>query len=188
MASASDTDSTFFNGQESDTIPTSAPRSIPIPDDPILETRLFAKFPGYLHSQRLRPPKGWSWHFSYDITKGNTRLWACKACLQRNSPTISNFSHRSTQNHIRHLYEVHSISAPDGRTKSLSQKKAEPHASSRELSQSPDITSYFGLNPENPREQAIANTFIKSFDTQEFRRLLLDWVIGWNHPFRIVEE
>ncbi|RYP07091.1 hypothetical protein DL764_002723 [Monosporascus ibericus] len=58
----------------------------------------------------------------------------------------------------------------------------------RELSRSPSIPDYFGLNTYNPREQALANTLINNFDKKQFRRLLIDWIVERNHPFTIIEE
>lgn len=148
---------------------------------PIPESRLFAAFSGYLYTKAPRSNKTWSWNFGYDISKENKRLWVCKVCVKKNAAQPVNFSARGTQNHIKHLYEKHSIMAPDGATKSTSQKKAESRASSRASSESPSIYSYWGLNPENPREQAAAYSFIKNFDKQEFRRLLIDWIVGFQH-------
>jgi hypothetical protein len=44
------------------------------------------------------------------------------------------------------------------------------------------------LNLQDPREQAIANDFIKRFDKEHFRRLLVDWIVAKNHSFSISEE
>ena len=44
------------------------------------------------------------------------------------------------------------------------------------------------LDLYDPREQAIANDFIKCFDKEHFRRLLIDWIVAKNHSFSIAEE
>lgn len=44
------------------------------------------------------------------------------------------------------------------------------------------------LDLHNPREQAIANAFIKRFDRDHFQRLLMDWIVARNHSFSIAEE
>jgi hypothetical protein len=44
------------------------------------------------------------------------------------------------------------------------------------------------LDLHDPREQAIANGFIKRFDKEHFRRLLINWIVAKNHSFSIAEE
>ncbi|KJZ71251.1 hypothetical protein HIM_09324 [Hirsutella minnesotensis 3608] len=44
------------------------------------------------------------------------------------------------------------------------------------------------LDLHDPREQAIANCFIKRFDKELFRRLLVNWTVAKNHSFSIAEE
>ncbi|KAJ6436908.1 P-loop containing nucleoside triphosphate hydrolase protein [Purpureocillium lavendulum] len=44
------------------------------------------------------------------------------------------------------------------------------------------------LDLHDPREQAIANDFIRRFDKEHFRRLLIDWIVARNHSFSIAEE
>jgi hypothetical protein len=38
------------------------------------------------------------------------------------------------------------------------------------------------LDTRLPREQEIANSLEKSFDRKYLKRLLLEWIIGENHP------
>lgn len=50
------------------------------------------------------------------------------------------------------------------------------------------IVEVMKLDLHNPREQAIANTFIKRFDRVRFQQRLMNWIVGRNHFFSIAEE
>ncbi|EXU97546.1 hypothetical protein X797_009455 [Metarhizium robertsii] len=50
------------------------------------------------------------------------------------------------------------------------------------------ITKAFNLDPTAPREQAIANHFIKSFNRNVFQRLVVEWTVEGNLSFREPEN
>jgi hypothetical protein len=94
---------------------------------------------------------------------------------------------------LNHLFDDHKVRAPIGETKSASLKKVykllENKATSRPATR-PDrsIAQMFGLDPQNPKEQMVANTFIKRFDRQHFQRMLVEFAVDSNLPFAIVEN
>ncbi|RYO79483.1 hypothetical protein DL762_008141 [Monosporascus cannonballus] len=196
MASVSDSESSLqaLGGKASSPIsvtstPSATPTPTPVPTDQQLEQRLWAAFPGFTISERKKDTTAWTWEFGYDIQNGDKRKWVCKKCLQRKGPKPVAMNARGTQNHANHLYEDHRISAPLGKTKSLRQLEDEARKSqSRERSKTPTLADYWKLDTNSPREQAIANSMIKSFDKKQFRRLLINWIIAHNHSFNIAEE
>jgi hypothetical protein len=44
------------------------------------------------------------------------------------------------------------------------------------------------LDTANPREQAIANSFVKGFDRDRFQRLIVQWIVNTNRPFTDAED
>jgi hypothetical protein len=46
----------------------------------------------------------------------------------------------------------------------------------------------FKLDPSNPRDQRVANTFIKNFDPAHYQRLVIQWIVEDNEPFTKVES
>lgn len=64
-------------------------------------------------------------------------------------------------------------------------KKAEEKPGNKKLR---SIVDAWKLDPVRPREQAIANSIIRGFNRNHFRRLLIEWIVDTNQPFRVVEH
>jgi hypothetical protein len=77
----------------------------------------------------------------------------------------------------RHLWKTHQLCDPTG--------SRMPPSSDQPLG---SITTFFGLDRSNATEQAVANKLISNFDTKVFHRLLIDWIIDTQQPFRVVED
>jgi hypothetical protein len=70
------------------------------------------------------------------------------------------------------------------KNKSAAERKAELMAErDRRGGRHKSISQHFGLDAAKPREQAIANSFIKGFDRDHFQRLVVQWVVNTNRPF-----
>ncbi|KAH7485926.1 hypothetical protein FOMA001_g3996 [Fusarium oxysporum f. sp. matthiolae] len=76
------------------------------------------------------------------------------------------------------------ICAPEGKTKSASQLRAE----GRKAKGQSTIAELMKLDTNKPREQAIANGFIKNFDKKHFQRLLMEWIVEANLSFETAEH
>ncbi|KAK2469374.1 hypothetical protein H9L39_19091 [Fusarium oxysporum f. sp. albedinis] len=78
------------------------------------------------------------------------------------------------------------LRAPPGMTQGTAEKKA--NSKGRKPPGHRTLAESMKLDLHDPREQAIANDFIKRFDKEHFRRLLIDWIVAKNHSFSIAEE
>ena len=58
----------------------------------------------------------------------------------------------------------------------------------REKTPSRNVVDMLKLDASDPKEQAIANALIRRFDRDHFQRLLLEWVVDANIPFRQPEH
>ncbi|OWT42456.1 PIF1-like helicase domain-containing protein [Pochonia chlamydosporia 170] len=159
------------------------PTTLPTPDK--YDTRLWGHFPGWVWSERSKDNYSWAWEYGYDIQHDDERRWVCKPCIQKNDPRPKNFVAIGLQNALNHLYKDHGISAPDNKTKSGLQKKAEEKPGSKRPRSIVDI---WKLDPLRPREQAIANSMIRGFNRNHFQRLLIEWIVDTNQPFSVVEH
>lgn len=153
------------------------------------EAVLFRHFPGFLYSERTRERSGWVWDYGYDITKTAEqkfeRKWVCKRCIQIRSPKVRGLAEKGTDNMMNHLFLKHGQCAPEGKTRGSAQKAAEKKATKNptSLQIQRTIAEAFQLDTEDPKEQRVANIFIKSFDRQHFQRLVVEWIIHGNRPF-----
>ncbi|OWT42229.1 hypothetical protein VFPPC_18650 [Pochonia chlamydosporia 170] len=173
--------STPASSAESSLTPFSPPpTTLPTPDK--YDTRLWGHFPGWVWSERSKDNYSWAWEYGYDIQHDDERRWVCKPCIQKNDPRPKNFVAIGLQNALNHLYKDHGISAPDNKTKSGLQKKAEEKPGSKRPRSIVDI---WKLDPLRPREQAIANSMIRGFNRNHFQRLLIEWIVDTNQPFSI---
>ncbi|KID81776.1 transposase [Metarhizium guizhouense ARSEF 977] len=86
-----------------------------------------------------------------------------------------------TQNAERHLWEQHKVQDPSG-------KRSAPESRKKSMTGYQTITKAFNLDLTAPREQAIANRFIKSFDRNIFQRLVVEWIVESNLSFREPES
>ncbi|KAG5783610.1 hypothetical protein H9Q73_002749 [Fusarium xylarioides] len=50
------------------------------------------------------------------------------------------------------------------------------------------IADTLTLDPEKPREQAMANSFVKNFDRDHFQRMVMQWIVKSNLSFLTVED
>ena len=144
------------------------PYSAPSPPSPApdqYEARLWRHFPGWVWSERSKDNHSWAWEYGYDIQRHDERRWVCKQCIQKNDPKPRSFVTIGLQNALNHLYKDHRISAPDNKTKSGMQQKAEKKPGSKRLR---SIVDTLNLDPSRPREQAIANSIIRGFDRSHF--------------------
>ncbi|KAF6517513.1 hypothetical protein HZS61_003074 [Fusarium oxysporum f. sp. conglutinans] len=148
------------------------------------EESLWRHFPGFTWSQRVRDTNSWAWEYGYDIQKGNDRKWVCKICIRKNTLKPKTFTSTGIQNTLNHLYDDHRICAPEGKTKSASQLRAEGRKAKGQSS----IAELMKLDTNKPREQAIANGFIKNFDKKHFQRLLMEWIVEANLSFETAEH
>ncbi|KAI8395983.1 hypothetical protein FOFC_21513, partial [Fusarium oxysporum] len=148
------------------------------------EESLWRRFPGFTWSQRVRDTNSWAWEYGYDIQKGNDRKWVCKICIRKNTLKPKTFTSTGIQNTLNHLYDDHRICAPEGKTKSASQLRAE----GRKAKGQSTIAELMKLDTNKPREQAIANGFIKNFDKKHFQRLLMEWIVEANLSFETAEH
>ncbi|KAM9875355.1 hAT family dimerization domain protein [Verticillium dahliae] len=158
---------------ESDTLTVvrSSPESSPAPETPTKqpadrddEDQLFRHFRGWAWSQRSRDTLFWVWQFGFDIEKETERRWVCKACVRK-------------KNAERHLWDHHQIQDPSG-------KRTAPSSRKKPLKSYRTITQAWNLDPTKPRDQAIANSFIKKFDRTVFQRMLVESLVESNISFR----
>ncbi|KJZ69742.1 hypothetical protein HIM_10853 [Hirsutella minnesotensis 3608] len=81
----------------------------------------------------------------------------------------------------RHLWDHHKIQDPSG-------KRSAPAPRKKPSTGYQTITDAFNLDLNTPREQAIANHLIKSFDRNVFQRLVVEWIVESNLSFREPEN
>jgi hypothetical protein len=139
--------------------------------------RVFRKFGGYTLAERAVNAKSWVWDYGVDIQSSTARQWVCLPCVRKNVNTPANYDAKGTQNMARHLWKNH-------RLRDLTGSQMPP------LSDQPlgSITTFFGLDRSNATEQTVANKLISNFDTKVFQRLLINWIIDTQQPFRVVED
>ncbi|RKK79354.1 hypothetical protein BFJ68_g17816, partial [Fusarium oxysporum] len=125
--------------------------------------------------------KSWVWEYGFDIEKDSERRWVCRLCIERNRPKPGNVVAIGTQNAERHLWDHHKIQDPSG-------KRSAPAPRKKPSTGYQTITKAFNLNLNAPREQAIANRLIKSFDRNVFQRLVAEWIVESNLSFREPEN
>lgn len=155
------------------------------------EAVLFRHFPGFLYSERTRERSGWVWDYGYDISKTTAqkveRRWVCKRCIQIRSSKVRGLAEKGTDNMMNHLFLEHGQCAPEGKTRGSAQKAADKKANKNPTGLPQKIqrtiAEAFQIDTEDPKEQRVANIFIKSFDRQHFQRLVVEWIIHGNRPF-----
>ncbi|EXM14873.1 hypothetical protein FOTG_16746 [Fusarium oxysporum f. sp. vasinfectum 25433] len=114
----------------------------------------------------------WAWQFGYNIQKEDARRWICRACIRKNNPHPRHFEADGIHNAYNHLFNHHGIRAPPGMTQGTAEKKA--NSKGRKPPGQWTLAESMKLDLHDPREEAIANDFIKRFDKEHFRRLLID--------------
>ncbi|OBS16012.1 hypothetical protein FPOA_13219 [Fusarium poae] len=135
------------------------------------EERLFRHFRGWLFSERAKDTSSWTWDYGYDIQRAHERRWVCKLCIHQRVPQPKNFTHTGLQNASKHLFKEHHIRAPEGKTKSSTQLKAESvEKQHRSIA------------------DTMANSFVKNFDRDHFQRMVMPWIVKSNLSFLTVED
>lgn len=165
------------------TAPIIAPSTLPPNAQKLHEDHMFRHFRGWLFSERAKDTTSWTWDYGYDIQRAHERRWVCKLCIHQRAPQPKNFTHTGLQNASKHLFKEHHIRAPEGKTKSWMQLKAESVGK-----QHRSIADTLTLDPTKPREQAMANSFVKSFDKDHFQRMVMQRIVKSNLPFLTVED
>lgn len=151
--------------------------------DAVFKTTRWA---GWTHSERQRDLKAWVWAYGYDIEKeGKDRHWLCKICVKKKSHKPAAYKEKGTANMMDHLFKTHQITAPASQPKGVIEKR---RSSNPPKSSQKSIVDAFKLDVSQPRDQAIANMFIKSFNRSEFRRLLVQYIVSSNRPFTEAEN
>ncbi len=153
--------------------------------DQHLEERLFRHFKVYTWSERDSSKSSWAWAHGYDIQNDTERRWVCRLCIYKRNPQHGSCKASGIQNAGNHLFTHHGIPAPGGEAQSRAEKTA-TKAGQKTILKS--VASHLGLDRSSPREQAITNTYIKSFDENHFHRLLVEWIVTENLPFNAVES
>jgi hypothetical protein len=155
-------------------------------NEPLLwEDFPWSKFPGYTKATRPGNLSSWIWRFGYDIEEASTpdrKKWVCQRCLKKHTPV--SFSANGHQNIERHLHDAHRLEDPTGRRK----RKRSGSAFSDLSSKQRRIDDVFKLNANSPREQAIVNALKLSFSRDHFQKLLVNWIVESNLPFRTIEH
>jgi hypothetical protein len=157
----------------------------PLTDDEA-EVALFKRYSTGIWSQNRRTHRQWVWAYGYDIEVNHKRRYVCRLCIVNRSSKYEDFAAGRLQNVANHLYEDHGIRASEDETPS----KAEQSASrpTAPLAQRQSILTDLQLDPENPRDQQIANVIISGFDRNRYQQLLLEWLMVCQLPFTIVQH
>jgi hypothetical protein len=132
---------------------------------------------GYSISRpRKRPRTGWVWEHGYDIEKDSSRhrYWVCKLCHQRKATATHIYDAASTSQANGHMADAHRIGR-DGHM---------PPRGKRQRTLLDMVT----LDAHQPKEQAMMNAFISSFDPGHFQQLLIRWVTCDNIPYHKLES
>ncbi|XP_044715056.1 uncharacterized protein HRG_11324 [Hirsutella rhossiliensis] len=138
-------------------------RILPVQPRPLY--RLRRPFPQAMNTtNRARETRCWAWQFGYDIQKEDDRRWICQACIRKNTLHPRHFEADGIHNAYNHLFNDHGIRAPPGRTKGTAEKKAD--SKNRRPTGQRTLAESLKLDLHDPREQAIANDFIKRFDKE----------------------
>ena len=98
--------------------------------------------------------------------------------------TPVSFRANGHQNIERHLHNIHQLEDPTGRQKRKRSSSAISDISSKQRR----IDDILKLNTSSPRKQAMVNALKLSFNRNHFQKLLINWIIESNLPFRTIEQ
>ncbi|KAI8406519.1 hypothetical protein FOFC_13989 [Fusarium oxysporum] len=132
---------------------------------------------GYcIRKQRRRPRTGWVWEHGFDIEKDDSgrRFWLCKDCHGKKATITHIYDAASTSQANGHMEDVHRINR-DG-----------PMSPQRKKQRT--LFDMADLDCRRPKDQAVMNAFIASFDPVRFQHLLVRWVACDNVPFNKLES
>ena len=144
----------------------------------------WSKFPGHVKATRPGNLSSWIWRFGYDIELASMpekKRWVCQRCLTTRDP--ANFNATGHQNIERHLRR-HGLEDPTGRRKRKRSDSGLGEISHKQRR----IDDIFKLNANSPREQALINALKLSFNRDRLQRLLINWIVEANLPFRTIEQ
>ena len=144
----------------------------------------WSKFPGHIKATRPGNLSLWIWRYGYDIELASMpekKKWVCQRYITKREP--ANYISTGHQNIERHLYG-HSLEDPTGRHK----RKQSDSSFGEILHKQRRINDIFKLNANSPREQALINALKLSFNRNHLQRLLINWIIEANLPFRTIEH
>ena len=136
-----------------------------------------------MRSTRVANTTSWIWTYGFDIQYSDDdskRRWVCRLCVEKKKHPPHNTVATGTQNAENHLFFEHDIWDPTGKRKAPVIVK--------EKTPSRNITAFFKLNPNNPREQQIASTLIGGFSREKFQQMLVGWVVDSQGSFRQTEN
>jgi hypothetical protein len=137
----------------------------------------WSRLSGYhIRKHRRKQRTGWAWEYGYDIEKDGSghRFWLCRMCHQKKAKTAHMYDAASTSQANSHMESVHRINR-DGPMPPQRKKQ-------RTLFDMADLDAH------RPKDQAVINAFITSFDPPHFQRLLVRWVACDNVPFHALES
>ncbi|KAM0664385.1 hypothetical protein ACQRIU_006967 [Beauveria bassiana] len=129
-----------------------------------------------ISKHRKRPRTSWVWEYGYDVKNDRTghRYWVCKMCHRKRTTTTHVYDAASTSQASGHMVDTHRINK-DGPM---------PPREKRQRT----LFSMANLDAHQPRQQALMNAFIASFEPAHFRHLLIRWVACDNVPFHKLES
>ncbi|KAK2670373.1 hypothetical protein RAB80_014510 [Fusarium oxysporum f. sp. vasinfectum] len=123
-----------------------------------------------------RPRTGWVWEHGFDIERDGSgrRFWLCKDCHGKKATITHMYDAASTSQANGHMEDVHRINR-DG-----------PMSPQRKKQRT--LFDMADLDCRRPKDQAVMNAFIASFDPVRFQHLLVRWVACDNVPFNKLES
>ena len=137
-------------------------------------TRIFKKHNDFTLAEKSVANRSWIWKYGIEIQSKANRRWVCMPCIRHNKYPAMSYKSKGTQNIHTHLWSAHKIQDPSGKKP----KKA----------MLTSLTDLFALNRGDPQEQVLANKLISRFDSNEFKALVVAWLIDAQLPFRTVEH
>jgi hypothetical protein len=150
---------------------------IPTDDE---HSRIFKLWPEWTLSERARPTSSWIWTYGFEIQHNTSRRWVCMVCLRSRRGRPVHLESKGTQNAENHLWKDHGRWDPSQRRSPPSEKKGKRAY--------PSVMDTMGLIRSSPRDQAVANKLIKSFDRDHFHTLCVNWVVDAQLSFRAIEN
>ncbi|KAL6402752.1 hypothetical protein AUP68_14088 [Ilyonectria robusta] len=125
---------------------------------------------------RRRPRTGWVWEHGFDIEKDGSghRFWLCKTCHRKKATITHMYDAASTSQANGHMEDIHRIN------------KGGPMPPQRKKQRT--LFDMVDLDPHRPKDQALMNAFIVSFEPVRFQHLLIRWVACDNIPFHKLES
>ncbi|KAJ6437326.1 retrovirus polyprotein [Purpureocillium lavendulum] len=129
-----------------------------------------------IRKHRKRARTGWVWEHGFDIENTNSghRYWLCKLCHRKKTTITHMYDAASTSQANSHMEEVHHVC------------KGGPMLPQRKKQRT--LLDMVDLDTHQPKDQALMNAFISSFDPLRFQHLLIRWVACDNIPFHKLES